>query len=102
MVPEPSVLVALVHQVDRLPLLPVPPRSRGRPPVYSDRLFLKALVIMIVRRLPQVHTLLAVLDQPTSEMRQLQALLTEQGRYPTRRTWGRLAPQAPRGGDRAA
>src|SRR3954469_2113982 len=83
MVPEPSVLVALVQLVDRLPVpAPSAPR-RGRPPVYSDRLFLKALVIMIVRRLSHVHTLLAVLDQPTPEMRQVRALLTEQGYYPS-------------------
>ncbi len=88
MVPEPSVLVALVELVDRLPL-PPPRTRRGRPPVYSDRLFLKALVIMIVKHLPRVHTLLAVLDQPTPEMQRLRALLTDQGRYPTRRTWER-------------
>ena len=95
MVPEPSVLVALVQLVDRLPLPPSPPRGRGHPPVYSDRLFLKALVIMIVRRLAQVHTLLAVLDQPTPEMRQLRALLTEHGRYPARRTWERRLRRVP-------
>jgi hypothetical protein len=88
MVPERSVLVALVQLVDQLPLPPTAPR-RGRPAVYSDRLFLKALVIMIVKHLPQVHTLLAVLDQPTPEMQRLRALLTENGRYPTRRTWER-------------
>ena len=54
-------LVALIHLVDRLPPLPAP-RGRGRPPVYSDRLFWKALILMIVRRLSQVHTLLTVLD----------------------------------------
>src|SRR5215218_8070644 len=95
MVPEPSVLVALVQLVDRLPLPPSPPRGRGHPPVYSDRLFLKAVVIMLVRRLAKVHTLLAVLDQPTPEMRQLRALLTEQGRYPTRRTWERRLRRVP-------
>src|SRR5215212_355713 len=88
MVPEPSVLVALVQLVEHLP---PPPRRvrRGRPAVYSDRLFVKALVIMIVKHLPRVHTLLAVLDQPTPEMQRLRALLSEQGRYPTRRTWER-------------
>src|SRR5919202_3652517 len=88
MVREPSVLVALLQRVERLPL---PPRRvrRGRPAVYSDRLFVKALVIMIVKHLPRVHTLLAVLDQPTPEMQRLRALLSEQGRYPTRRTWER-------------
>ena len=88
MVPERSLLVALVLLVDRLPMPPRPAR-RGRPAVYSDRLFLKALVIMIVKRLSRVHTLLAVLAEPTPEMRRLRALLTEQGRYPTRRTWER-------------
>ena len=88
MVPEPSVLVALVQLVDPLPLRPPPPR-RGRPAVYSDRRFLKALVIMIVKRLPRVHPWLAVLDQPTPEMRRLRALLREQGRYPTRRPFER-------------
>ena len=88
MVPEPSVLVALVQLVDHLPMPPPAPR-RGRPAVYSDRLFLKALVIMIVKHLPRVHTLLAVLEQPTPEMQRLRALLTEQGRSPTRRTWER-------------
>jgi hypothetical protein len=38
---------------------------------------LKALVIMIVRHLPNVHALLAVLDEPTPEMQQLRSLLTE-------------------------
>jgi hypothetical protein len=33
--------------------------------------------------------LLAVLDQPTAEMQQLRALLSEHGRYPSRRTWER-------------
>src|SRR3954468_7543933 len=88
MVPESSILVALVQLVDQLPL-PPPERRRGRPAVYSDRLFLKALVIMIVKHLRRVHTLLTVLEQPTAEMQRLRALLTEQGRYPTRRTWER-------------
>src|ERR687884_492962 len=88
MVPEPSVLVALVRLIDHVPL-PPRRRRRGRPAVYSDRLFLKALVIMIVKHLPRVHTLLAVLDQPTPEMQRLRALLTEDGHYPTRRTWER-------------
>jgi hypothetical protein len=86
----PSLLVALVVLVDRLPQPDPPPkRGRGRPRVYPDRLFLKALVIMIVKHLAQVHTLLAVLEEPTPEMRRLRALLTEGGRYPSRRTWER-------------
>src|SRR4051794_1227854 len=88
MVPERSLLVALVQLVDQLPVPPRPVR-RGRPPVYSDRLFLKALVIMIVKRLPTVHLLLAVLEQPTAEMHQLRAVLSAGGRYPTRRPFER-------------
>ena len=40
-----------------------PPSSRTDD-VYSDRLFLKALLIMIVRRLHSVGELLAVLEEP--------------------------------------
>src|SRR3954470_23252776 len=89
MVPEWSLVVALVQLVDHLPMPAPPPRGRGRPRVYPDRLFLKALVIMIVKRLPHVHLLLSVLEQPTPEMQRLRVLLSEQGRYPTRRTWER-------------
>jgi hypothetical protein len=62
---------------------------------YSDRLFLKALVIRVLERLPTVHALLAVLDQPTPEMRQLRGLLTEGGRFPARRTWERRVATIP-------
>ena len=91
---EGSVLVALVQLVEYIPV-PAAARRRGRPPVYSERLFLKALVIMIVRHLPQVHTLLAVLAEPTPEMRRLRALLTEGGRFPARRTWERRLRTVP-------
>jgi Transposase DDE domain len=88
MVPETSLLILLVVLVDRIPL-PPPRKRRGRPAIYPDRLFLKALVIMIVRQLPPIHSLLAVLEEPTGEMPRLRALLTEGGRYPTRRTFER-------------
>jgi hypothetical protein len=94
MVLETSVLVVLVMLVDRIPVPPAKPR-RGRPALYPDRLFLKALVIMIVRRLPKVHSLLAALDEPTPEMRRLRALLTENGHYPTRRTFERRLQAIP-------
>jgi hypothetical protein len=94
MVAERSILVMLVRLVDRLPM-PVPPARRGRPPVYSDRLFVKALVIMLLRHLPTVHLLLAVLDQPTAEMQQLRAELSEGGRFPSRRTWERRLAAIP-------
>src|SRR4029077_8295853 len=94
MVLETSLLIVLVLLVDRIPR-PPRPKKRGRPPVYPDRLFLKALVIMIVRQLPRVHRLLAVLAEPTSEMQHLRALLTEDGRYPTRRTFERRLKAMP-------
>ena len=60
-----------------MPQVPVK-QGRGHPRVYSDRLFLKALVIMIVRHLHTVHELLTVLEQPTAEMAAL--------RQPVKRT----------------
>jgi len=97
---EASLLVALVLLVDRVPLPAVAgsplTRGRGRPAVYPDRLFLKALVVMIVRRLARVGTFLAVLSEPTAEMRRLRALLTdERGRFPSRRTWERRLARVP-------
>jgi len=96
MVPQGSVLVMLVTLVDRLPTPPAAPgRPRGHPVVYSDRLFLKALVIMIVRRLAGVHELLSVLAEPTAEMQTLRGLLMEQGRLPCRRTFERRLAALP-------
>jgi Transposase DDE domain len=98
MIQEISLLVALVKLVDQIPLPPPSAkRGRGKPKFYSDRLFLKALVIMIIRHLHTVHELLTVLAQPTAEMEQLRQLLTEQGRYPTRRTWERRLKGLPDG-----
>ena len=95
MVADCSVVVSLVRLVDRIPQPPPPPPRRGRPPVYSDRLFLKAVVIIVLKRLGSTHALLAVLDQPTPEMRQLRALLAEGGRFPTRRTFERRLAALP-------
>jgi hypothetical protein len=55
MVRQQSLLVTLVLLVDCIPL-PAVAKRRGRPWVYSHGLFLKALVIMIIRHLPKVHT----------------------------------------------
>ena len=78
----------LLTLVEAIPLPPPPTRrGRGRPVVYSERLFLKALVIMIVRHLPTVGALLAVLEEPA--MQSVRALLTAEGHDPTRRTWER-------------
>jgi hypothetical protein len=91
MIAQESVLVQLVRLVERLPVPPPPPPPRrGRPHLYCDALFLKALVIMIVRRLNKVGELLAVLEEPTEEMRALRELLSgAEGRFPSRRTFER-------------
>ena len=88
MVPQISVLVLLVDLIDVIPG-PTAGRKRGRPPTYPERLFLKALVIMLVRDVTTVDGLLAILDQPTPEMRALRERLTLDGRFPSRRTWER-------------
>jgi hypothetical protein len=50
---------------------------------------------MIVRRVPRVHTLPAILAEPSAEMQQLRTLLCEQGRFPCRRTWERRLATIP-------
>jgi hypothetical protein len=83
-----SRLLHLVHLVDELPQPPAPTR-RGRPVVFPDRLFYQALVIMVLKRLPTVHSLLAVLAQDTPEIGALRRALRQAGRFPSRRTWER-------------
>lgn len=95
MVADATNLVTLVQTVDHLPM-PAPAQpGRGHPKVYSDRLMMKALVVMIVKRLPNVHLLLTVLAQPTADMQLLRSLLTENGRFPSRRTWERRLAVVP-------
>lgn len=96
MVPHASLLVALVDLIDTIPSPPVEPR-RGRRPVYSDRLFLKAVVIMLVRNVSTVSGLIAILEQPSWEMQALRTRLTEQGHFPSRRTWERRLATLPEG-----
>lgn len=88
-----SILVSLVKLVDHLPWPPEPDkRPRGCPRRYSDRLMMKALVIMIIRRLYSAYALLRFLEQDDPVPTQLRQLLVEQGTFPSRRTWeGRLA-----------
>ncbi len=96
MLSQDSLLVTLVQLVDRLPTPALPAkRGRGHPKVYPDRLFLKALVIMIVRHLHTVHEFLCVLAQPTTEMTMLRHLLTEQECFPSCRTWERQMSAIP-------
>jgi hypothetical protein len=64
MVPQVSVLVLLVDLIAAIPS-PTFAQRRGRPPTYPDRLFVQALVIILVRRVSTVDGLLAILEQPT-------------------------------------
>ena len=90
MISGQSILVSLVRLVDSLPFPPPPShRKRGRQQTYSDQLIVKAVVIMIIRRLYTAWALLAFLQQDDPVVAQLRPLLTEQGRFPTRRTWER-------------
>src|SRR5207249_3976794 len=90
-------LVTLVRMVDRAPA-PPPPAKRGRrrPVTPPAPLSGKGRRGIIDRRLHRPYELLAVLAQPTAEMRALRGLLTlPDGRYPARRTWERRLATLP-------
>jgi hypothetical protein len=86
----------LLKMVDRLPMPQQPAkRKRGRPYVYSERLMIKALLIMIIKRLYSAYALLAYLDQETAVTQQLKGMLQENGAFPSRRTWERRLARLP-------
>ncbi len=96
MIYQDSVLVQLILLVDQIPTPQPPPRRpRGRPIFYSEKLFMKALVIMIVRRLHKVGELLAVLEEESAQMQEVRRLLFEGGRFPSRRTFQRRLKALP-------
>ena len=79
MIAQTPRLVTLLRLLDRLPVAPPPALgSRGRPKDYGNWLFVKALVIMVVRRLTKVHELLSMVQESTREMRRLKALEVSQ------------------------
>jgi hypothetical protein len=96
MLRQTSLLVSLVRLIDHLPWPSAPvQRPRGRPKTYADRLILKALVMMMIRRLYTADALRTYLEQEDTGVRQLRPLLDEHGRFPTRRTWERRLTALP-------
>ena len=64
MIANVGLLVRLITLLDRVPLPPPPVRrAPGKPRFYSDHLILKALVVMIIRRLYTAWALLHFLEQ---------------------------------------
>src|SRR5215475_10737587 len=91
-----SILVSLLWLVAQIPTPPPPTkRQRGRQETYADKLFVKALIVMIIRRLSPAYALLSFLEQADPVAQQMRPLLTEHGRFPTRRTWERRFEQLP-------
>jgi hypothetical protein len=96
MISGDSLLVSLVRVVDSLSFPPPPvQRKRGRPHLYSERLLVKALLVMIIRRLYTAWALLAFLQQADPVVQHLRPLLTENGQFPSRRTWERRLAALP-------
>jgi hypothetical protein len=96
MISGDSILGSLVRLVDALPFPPSPvQRKRGRPQTYSDQLLVKALVVMIIRRLYPAWALRAFLHQDDPVVVQLRPLLMEHGQVPSRRTWERRLAALP-------
>jgi len=97
MITEVTLLVILVKLVDQIPV-PKQPQKRGpgRRKTYPDRLIVKALVVMVNRRIYSAYGLLAFLNQETALSRELRPLLSlPDGRFPSRRTWERRLEALP-------
>lgn len=96
MLQKEPLLVIFLKMVDRIPMPKQPQeRKRGRPYIYSDTLMVKALIIMIVKRLYSAYSLLAFLEQGTMDTEKLKGLLRENGQFPSRRTWERRLARLP-------
>jgi hypothetical protein len=65
------------------------------PKTYPDKLIVKALIIMVIRRLYTGYVLLAFLEQDTVLTQQVRPLLMVNGSLPARRTWERRLDALP-------
>lgn len=95
MVPQmpPHALLDLLSLLDQVELAPEASR-RGRPCRYPERLFVKLVIVMVVRDVHRVHGLLALLAEP--ELAAVRAALVAQtphGVWPSRRTCERRLAQ---------
>ncbi len=92
-----SLLVSLVKMIDRIPIPPPPPkRTRGRLVTSPDRLILKALVILSIRRWYPAWAWWRCLEQPAPRGPPRRTVLTDTpGRFPSRRPWERRLPRWP-------
>jgi hypothetical protein len=97
MITEVSLLVILVKLVDQIPVPTEPQkRRRGRPKTYPDGLIVKALLVMVIRRVYSANGLLAFLAQETALTQELRQMFTlPDGRFPSRRTWERRLQTLP-------
>jgi hypothetical protein len=96
MLTQGSILVSCLWLVEQIPTPPPPAkRQRGRQETSSDQLFVKALIVMILRRLSTAYAWLSFLEQAEPGVQQMRPLLTEHGRFPTRRTWERRWEKLP-------
>ena len=86
-----SVLVLLLAQVDRLPeeAFPALTPGKGYGRLYSERVFVKAALVMLVHQWPKVQEFYEALQQPVAVMEHLRQRLSERGRFPSRRTFNR-------------
>lgn len=93
---QERLLVQLLRFVDSIPEPPPPSsRPRGRPFTYPQKLFLKVLLIMILKHLHRVHEVVTLLDQPGADILEVRALLFPDGKMPSRRTFERRLKRLP-------
>jgi hypothetical protein len=76
-----SMLVSLLWLVEQIPTPPPPAkRQRGRQETYADTRFVKALLVLIIRRLSTAYALLHFLEPDDPVALRIRPLLTEHGR----------------------